>query len=136
MPDFDPKPDLCIYHGPGCLDGFGAAWAVWSRWGDDVEYRAANYGQAPPDVTGKAVLIVDFSYPLETLRAMAGGFRRCCCSTCRTATCGGSTWRTPAPSAPTSPRTKLTSTCGRSAAGASHPVAIAQPSSPAARPSR
>ena len=62
------KPDVCIYHAP-CQDGFTAAWAIWSRW-PDVECVPAKYGDAPPDVTDKHVLIVDFSYPYETLRAM------------------------------------------------------------------
>lgn len=53
------KPDICIYHG-GCADGFTAAWAVWKRW-PDVEFVAGIHGDPPPDVTGKHVLIVDFS---------------------------------------------------------------------------
>lgn len=62
-------PDVVIYHHP-CADGFGAAWAAWTRWGHDIEYVPANYGQEPPDVTGKRVLIVDFSYQPSVLRAM------------------------------------------------------------------
>lgn len=61
------KPDLCIYHG-GCDDGFGAAYAVWKRWGDEVEYVEGRYGEAPPDVAGKAVIIVDFSYKYAVMR--------------------------------------------------------------------
>lgn len=56
------KPDICIYHGPDCADGFGAAYAVWKRWGDAVEYVPMNYGTPMPvNVTGKDVIIVDFS---------------------------------------------------------------------------
>lgn len=62
------KPDICIYHSP-CADGFAAAWAVWKRW-PDITFVPATYGDAPPDVTGKHVLIVDFSYKLPVLRAM------------------------------------------------------------------
>lgn len=54
-------PDICIYHG-GCDDGFGAAFAIWKRDGDSVEYHQGVYGAAPPDVTGLDVAIVDFSY--------------------------------------------------------------------------
>jgi hypothetical protein len=61
------KPDVCIYHG-GCDDGFGAAYAVWKRWGDDVEYVEGRYGAAPPDVSGKNVIIVDFSYKYPVMR--------------------------------------------------------------------
>lgn len=61
------KPDICIYHG-GCDDGFGAAYAVWKRWGDEVEYVQGRYGEAPPDVVGKNVIIVDFSYKYAVMR--------------------------------------------------------------------
>lgn len=64
------KPDLCIYHAP-CQDGFTAAWAIWQRW-PDVEFVEGVYGQAPPDVTGKRVLLVDFSYKRPVLEALAG----------------------------------------------------------------
>lgn len=64
------KPDICIYHG-NCADGFTAAWAVWKRFGDDVEYVPGVYGEAPPDVAGKNVIIVDFSYKRPVLEEMA-----------------------------------------------------------------
>lgn len=63
------KPEICIYHG-NCDDGFGAAYAVWKRWGDSVEYVAGIYGKAPPDVTDKNVIMVDFSYKRDVLAAM------------------------------------------------------------------
>lgn len=66
-------PDVVIYH-DHCADGFGAAWACWMRWRDACEYLPASYGQEPPDVAGKHVLIVDFSYKkpvLEQLGAVA-----------------------------------------------------------------
>lgn len=65
----DYRPDIVIYHAE-CADGFGAAWACWMRWRDACQYVAAGYGQTPPDVTGKHVLIVDFSYKHDVLRAM------------------------------------------------------------------
>lgn len=65
----DPAPfDVCIYHDP-CMDGFTAAWVIHTRW-PDIEMIGANYNQAPPDVTGKHVLIVDFSYKRDVLAAM------------------------------------------------------------------
>lgn len=64
------KPDIFIYHDP-CDDGFGAAWAVWQRWGADVLYVPAAYGKAPPDVSGKRVLIGDFSYKAPVIQALA-----------------------------------------------------------------
>lgn len=43
---------LIIYHGPGCMDGFTAAWVAWLRLGDGADYEPAAYGEAPPDVAG------------------------------------------------------------------------------------
>lgn len=64
-----PDADLCIWHG-NCQDGFGAALAVKLRF-PTVALHPAVYGDPPPDVTGKHVVVVDFSYPLETLQKMA-----------------------------------------------------------------
>lgn len=66
---------ICIYHG-NCADGFGAAWVV-RQWAQKVgvlhvDYHKGVYGEAPPDVTGANVLIVDFSYARETILEMAG----------------------------------------------------------------
>ena len=71
-----PAPDVCIYH-DNCDDGFGAAWAVYRRWADhDIEYVPAQYGQPPRDVTGKEVLIVDFSYKADVLQEMGEKAKR------------------------------------------------------------
>lgn len=61
---------LCIYHA-NCADGFTAAWAVRASLGDRVEFLPASYGSEPPDVAGRDVIIVDFSYPRATLERMA-----------------------------------------------------------------
>ncbi|VVN75493.1 phosphohydrolase [Pseudomonas fluorescens] len=61
---------MCIYHG-NCADGFGAAWVVRKALGHDVEFVAGVYGQEPPDVTGKDVILVDFSYKYDVLAALA-----------------------------------------------------------------
>lgn len=60
---------LCIYHG-NCLDGFGAAWAVRNALGKDVEFYKGTHQQAPPDVKGLDVIIVDFSYKRDVLESM------------------------------------------------------------------
>lgn len=53
---------LCIYHG-NCADGFGAAWVVRKALGEDnVEFVAGVYQTEPPDVAGRDVILVDFSY--------------------------------------------------------------------------
>ena len=61
--------ELVIYHG-NCTDGFGAAYAAWKLLGDRAEYHAAKYGESPPDVKGKNVVIVDFSYDNATTKRM------------------------------------------------------------------
>lgn len=64
------KP-LCIYHSP-CADGFSAAWAVWKFFGDGkVDFHPGVYGEAPPDVTDRHVIMVDFSYKKAVLDEMA-----------------------------------------------------------------
>ena len=66
------KSRICIYH-KNCADGFGAALAVKSYWDaagvaeSDQEFFPAHYGDTPPDVEGKEVMIVDFSYDRQTL---------------------------------------------------------------------
>jgi hypothetical protein len=60
---------LCIYHG-NCADGFGAAWAVRHALGDRVEFHLGFYQDEPPDVVGRDVIIVDFSYKLPVLKKM------------------------------------------------------------------
>ena len=65
------EPDtICIYHG-GCTDGFCAAWIVRRAFpGKAITFFPAQYGDTPPNVMGKKVIIVDFSYPRETLLKM------------------------------------------------------------------
>lgn len=63
-------PDICIYHA-NCDDGFAAAYAVWKRFGDAVQFVPCQYGDEPPEVSEKDVLIVDFSFKKDVMRAMA-----------------------------------------------------------------
>lgn len=68
---------VVIYHA-SCADGFCAAWLFWRHFNyiayrdgsRDVEFLPAHYGDDPPNVDGKEVYIVDFSYPRETLERM------------------------------------------------------------------
>lgn len=54
---------LCIYHAE-CNDGFGAAWAVWKRYGDEFEYFPAVHNEPPPaEIEGRDIVMVDFAYP-------------------------------------------------------------------------
>jgi oligoribonuclease NrnB/cAMP/cGMP phosphodiesterase (DHH superfamily) len=61
------KP-LVIYHA-NCADGFTAAWAV--RQAMDADFHAGVHGEPPPDVAGRDVILVDFSYPRAQLVDMA-----------------------------------------------------------------
>jgi oligoribonuclease NrnB/cAMP/cGMP phosphodiesterase (DHH superfamily) len=69
---------IVIYHG-GCRDGFCAAWVYNKHFIEHYEYgknALANhltyhpgfYGQEPPDVKDKNVVILDFCYPLEVMK--------------------------------------------------------------------
>lgn len=62
------KP-LVIFHGQ-CRDGFAAAWCVWRRH-PAAEFVPGVYGADPPDVAGRDVIIVDFSYPLDVMQRIA-----------------------------------------------------------------
>ena len=61
--------DLVIYHA-NCTDGFGAAYTAWKLLGDRASYFAAKYGEAPPDVKDKCVVVLDFSYDNATTKRM------------------------------------------------------------------
>lgn len=64
--------DTLIYHG-GCSDGFGSALACYVYFKNTekkIDYHPAQYGSIPPDVTGKNVLICDFSYKNAVLKEM------------------------------------------------------------------
>jgi oligoribonuclease NrnB/cAMP/cGMP phosphodiesterase (DHH superfamily) len=65
---------ICIYHGPGCLDGFASAWTMnkfAKLTGMEVEFVVGIYQTPPPDVTGKDVYLLDFSYKRDVLLEMA-----------------------------------------------------------------
>ena len=63
------KNIVVLYH-KNCLDGFAAAYAAYHKFGTAAEYVAVNYNELPPDVVGKEVYIVDFSYPRQILLRM------------------------------------------------------------------
>lgn len=59
------KP-LVLFHG-NCTDGFASAW-VARRAMPDAELIPVQYGQPPPDVRGRDVYIIDFSYKRPVMR--------------------------------------------------------------------
>ena len=66
----DPSSvNLVIYHA-NCTDGFGAAYSAWKLLGNRAEYYACKHGTAPPDVKGKNVVILDFSFDNATTKKM------------------------------------------------------------------
>lgn len=65
------EPEVVLYHAD-CPDGFGAAWAVWTRC-PAARFVTARHGQPPPDgLAGKRLVIVDFSYARPTIEQLAG----------------------------------------------------------------
>ena len=75
------KP-LVIYHG-NCADGFTSAWLANMHYGENnpdlaghtpnrwvVDHHAGVYGKPPPDVTGRDVYILDFSYTPEVMQVI------------------------------------------------------------------
>lgn len=60
---------IVIYHA-NCADGFSAAWCFWRKYGDGADYVAGVYQQEPPDVTGRDVFMVDFSYKAPVVQRM------------------------------------------------------------------
>ncbi len=65
----DSSSILCIYHA-NCNDGFGAAWCV-KQYNSEASFFPAQYGQDPPDVAGRHVIIVDFSYKRPVMERIA-----------------------------------------------------------------
>ncbi|CAH6421158.1 Hypothetical protein KVN_LOCUS164 [uncultured virus] len=65
--------DFVIYHHP-CTDGFASAFIVWYYFKTNhknITFYPAIHNETPiPDVTGKNVLICDFSYKKEILKVM------------------------------------------------------------------
>lgn len=59
---------VVLYHA-NCLDGAGAAWAFWRRYGDDgVTYIPCQYGNTLPDgMAGTMVFMLDFSAKREQI---------------------------------------------------------------------
>ena len=70
-PPKSPKDvNFVIYHG-FCTDGFSAAFAAWKLLGEEgVTYHGTQHGLPAPDVKGKHVAVVDFSYKLPVFEQL------------------------------------------------------------------
>jgi oligoribonuclease NrnB/cAMP/cGMP phosphodiesterase (DHH superfamily) len=60
-PNLDPTNVTVLYHA-NCPDGFGAAWAAWKVFGNAAQFTPYNHGDAPPDVAGRDVYMIDCCY--------------------------------------------------------------------------
>lgn len=63
------KNILVVYH-ENCADGFGAALSAWLKFGETAEYLPYQYGKAPPDVKGKHLYVLDFSFDREVMEVL------------------------------------------------------------------
>lgn len=61
---------ICIYHG-NCADGFYAALVVKLALGDKIQFHTGIHGDEPPNVSGKDVILVDFSYKRDVILEMS-----------------------------------------------------------------
>ena len=68
----EPTSVNCVIYHDDCTDGFGAAYAAWKQLGNRAEYHACKHGCTPPNVKGKTVAILDFSFDNETTKKMIG----------------------------------------------------------------
>ena len=62
MPVVEPSVVDCVIYHADCTDGFGAAYSAWKLLGNRAEYYPCKHGTTPPDVKGKNVVILDFSF--------------------------------------------------------------------------
>ena len=68
----DPSSVNCVIYHANCTDGFGSAYSAWKLLGNRAEYYPCKHGQEPPDVKGKTVVILDFSFNNATTKKMIG----------------------------------------------------------------
>jgi len=58
---------LCVYHAD-CADGYASACVVSLKFQHNIDLYPADYNDLPPDVTGRDIYIVDFSYKQTVMR--------------------------------------------------------------------
>lgn len=58
---FGKKKIVVIYHAD-CLDGFGAAYAAWKKFGNKAEYIGFHHSEKPRHFRGKQIYFLDFIY--------------------------------------------------------------------------
>ena len=70
MAILEPSAVNCVIYHADCTDGFGSAYSAWKLLGNRAEYHACKHGTLPPDVKGKSVVILDFSFDNATTKKM------------------------------------------------------------------
>ena len=61
---------VVIYHG-SCPDGFGSAWAAWTKFGDKAAYIPAKDRLALPcPIKNKEVYVIDYTYQPELMQQL------------------------------------------------------------------
>lgn len=64
----DPASINCVIYHASCNDGMGAAYAAWKLLGNKAEYIPCRHGGDLPDVKGKRVAVLDFSFDNKTTK--------------------------------------------------------------------
>ena len=60
-----------LYH-KNCMDGKGAAYAAYKKFGNSAKYIEVQYGEPVPEMTdAKEIYILDFSFPKDILYKLA-----------------------------------------------------------------
>lgn len=63
------KSIIILYHDD--LDGFGAAWAAWKKFGNKADYFATDYGKSIPiGLKNKEIYMLDFCYSKTAVKAL------------------------------------------------------------------
>lgn len=66
----EPSSVDCVIYHANCTDGFGAAFSAWKLLGNRAEYYPCTHGDKPPNVKGKNVVILDFSFDNKTTKKL------------------------------------------------------------------
>lgn len=66
----EPSSVDCVIYHANCTDGFGSAFSAWKLLGNRAEYYACTHGCKPPNVKGKNVVILDFSFDNKTTKRL------------------------------------------------------------------
>lgn len=66
-------PSVTVIYHADCIDGFGAAYAAWCRFGDAARYRPLHHGErlASAEIAGHEIYVLDFSFAPAELEAQA-----------------------------------------------------------------